>query len=154
MCVCVSPSEHHSELPLEVVMPQLPAGTSSCLSKPSSLLAKVCHREARPAVDAHLRRHEKLSALGCRESIPVHGWIAFALCLLGNKTHRGLHKGAVVAPSSKEVTVATRADAICAGEPSGVVPRSHPGTSFPAEGIQPSLDIWLYKWWPVTDRLG
>lgn len=68
------------------------------------------------------------------------GWIAFALCWLESKTHSGLPKGAVVAPSSKEVTDWHRADAICAGAPSGMVPQSHPETSFPAEGIHPSLD--------------
>lgn len=51
-----------------------------------------------------------------------------------------------------------RADVICAGAPSGTVPQSHPGTSFPAEGIQSGLsisrDICLYKLGPVTDRLG
>lgn len=51
----------------------------------------------------------------------MRAWIAFALRLMENKTHRGLQKGAVVTPSSKEVT-GHRADAICAGAPSGMVP--------------------------------
>lgn len=83
-------------------MPQVPAAATA---NPASRLPKSVMEGPGLLVDAHRRRHREALSLGVlREGIPVPGWIAFASCLLGKKTRRGLQKGAVVAPSSKEVT--------------------------------------------------
>lgn len=81
----------------------------------------------------------------------MHGWIAFALCLLENKTRRGLPKGAVVAPSSKEVT-GTGQMPLYAGAPSGMLPQSPPGASIPAWTIH--LKGHLAVQVGANDRLG
>lgn len=63
------PAEHHPELLLKVVMPELPAG--SCCSKSRSPLAKACRGGAGPA--GGRPRGETLRStpdLGCREGFP------------------------------------------------------------------------------------
>lgn len=86
-----APAKHHPELPLKVVMPELPAGAGSCHGKSRSPLAEACCGGAGPT--GRCPRGGTLRstpALWCREGIPALGWIAFALCLLENKICRGL----------------------------------------------------------------
>lgn len=61
VCVSESWAEHCPELPLEVVMPQVPAAATA---NPAPCLPKSVTEGPDPLVDAHVRRHRAALSLG------------------------------------------------------------------------------------------
>lgn len=123
--------------------PSCPQAPAAATANPAPCFAKVCHRGPDLPVGAHMRRHREALSSGVLRGLSCAWLDCLCLMLAGKQDSQGTAKGGFDSQQQGgdwPPEAGHGAAAIWAGAPSGMVPESHPGTSFPAERIHPSLD--------------